>query len=244
MIDNLNGSMVFSKLDLNQGDNQLELAVPYPTQSSDTAKRNAKHLLSFWLVKHFHLYVYGKTVEVYTDHKALVIIYEYPKSQPPARIERWALRLQPYQLTVRYRKGEENPADYMSRHPPKQAAQPASRQEKVAEEYISYIATTSTPKALKPDEIAAATARDSTLQAVIIAVRTGKWFAAANHPNVDSEAYKALEQVKGELTICTSTQVILRGSRIVIPAELQRRVVDLAHEGHQGITKTKALLRE
>ncbi len=30
----------------------------------------------------------------------------------------------------------------------------------------------------------------------------------------------------------------------MIPKELQRRVVDLAHEGHQGITKTKALLRE
>ena len=200
MIDNLNGSMVFSKLDLNQGDNQLELAVPYPTQSSDTAKRNAKHLLSFGLVKHFHLYVYGKPVEVYTDHKALVIIYEYPKSKPPARIERWALRLQPYQLTVRYRKGEENPSDYMSRHLSKQA-QPVSLHEKVAEEYISYIATTTTPKALKLDEIAAATARDSTLHAVITAVRTGKWFAAAKHPNVDGAAYKALEQVKGELTI-------------------------------------------
>ena len=222
--------------------------VAYASRSlSNTEQRYSQTereaLAVVWACEHFHLYVYGKPVEVYTDHKALVTIYENPKSKPPARIERWALRLQPYQLTVRYRKGEENPADYMSRHPSKQA-QPASRQEKVAEEYISYIATTSTPKALKPDEIAAATARDSTLQAVIIAVRTGKWFAAAKHPNVDSAAYKALEQVKGELTICTSTQVILRGSRIVIPAELQRRVVDLAHEGHQGITKTKALLRE
>ena len=189
--------------------------VAYASRSlSDTEQRYSQTereaLAVVWACEHFHLYVYGKPVEVYTEHKALVAIYDNPKSKPPARIEQWALRLQPYQLTVRYRKGEENPADYMSRHPPKQAAQPASRQEKVAEEYISYIATTSTPKALKPDEIAAATARDSTLQAVIIAVHTGKWFAAANHPNIDSAAFKALEQVKGELTICTSTQVILR----------------------------------
>ena len=145
-------------------------------------------------------------------------------------------------VTVRYRKGDENSADYMLRHPSKQA-QPVSNQEKVAEEYISYIATTSTPKVLKLDEIAAATARDSTLQAVITAVRTGKLFAAAKHPNVDGAVYKALEQVKREITIWTSTQVILRGSRIVLQAELQRRVVDLGHEGQQGITKTKALLR-
>ena len=103
-------------------------------------------------------------------------------------------------VTVRYRKGDENSADYMSRHPSKQA-QPVSNQEKVAEEYISYIATTSTPKVLKLDEIAAATARDSTLQAVITAVRTGKLFAAAKHPNVDGAVYKALEQVKREITI-------------------------------------------
>ena len=126
-----------------------------------------------WASEYFHLYVYGKPVEVYTDHKALVTIYENPKSKSPAQLERWALRLQPYQHTVRYRKGEQNPADYMSRHPSKQA-QPVSRHEEVAQEYISYIGTTTTPKALKLDEIAAATARDSTLQAVITAVRTGK----------------------------------------------------------------------
>ena len=117
--------------------------------------------------------MYGKSVELYTDHKALVAVYDNPKSKSPPRIERWALRLQPYQFTVRYSKGEENPADYMSMHPSKQA-QPVNRQKKVAEEYISYIATTSTSKALKLDEIAAATARDSKLEAVIKAVRTGK----------------------------------------------------------------------
>ena len=39
--------------------------------------------------------------------------YGNATSKPPARIERWALRLQPYQTTVHYRKGEENPADYI-----------------------------------------------------------------------------------------------------------------------------------
>ena len=36
----------------------------------------------------------------------------------------------------------------------------------------------------------------------------------------------------------------LRDNRIVIPTSLQRKVVDLAHMGHQGIVKKKALLRE
>jgi len=36
----------------------------------------------------------------------------------------------------------------------------------------------------------------------------------------------------------------LRGTRIVIPETLQQQTIQLAHEGHQGITKCKALLRE
>ena len=40
------------------------------------------------------------------------------------------------------------------------------------------------------------------------------------------------------------TSCILKGTRIVMPTSLQQRVIDLAHEGHQGIVKTKKLLRE
>lgn len=196
-----------------------------------------------WACEHFHLYIYGKPVNIYTDHKPLETIYGSSKSKPPARIERWALRLQPYQATVRYRKGEDNPADYMSRHPARHT-QPVSRQEKVAEEYVNYIAATSAPKALTLSQIAEATARDPTLQAVMEAVRTNKWHTKSKHPKVDSSTYNNYEHVKGELTIGTTIQIILRGTKLVIPTELQKRVVDLAHEGHQGITKTKALLRE
>jgi hypothetical protein len=36
----------------------------------------------------------------------------------------------------------------------------------------------------------------------------------------------------------------LKETRIVIPQLLAEKVIDLAHQGHQGIVKTKALLRE
>ena len=84
-----------------------------------------------WACEHLHLYVYEKPVTIYTDHKPLVSIYDNSSSKPPARIERWALRLQPYQVTVKYQRGDINPADYLSRHPIKHAAE-TSRQQKVA----------------------------------------------------------------------------------------------------------------
>ena len=36
----------------------------------------------------------------------------------------------------------------------------------------------------------------------------------------------------------------MRGSRIVIPRSLQHRAISIAHEGHQGLVKTKQLIRE
>ena len=40
--------------------------------------------------------------------------------------------------------------------------------------------------------------------------------------------------------LCTSTDgIILRGERIIMPASLQSRCIDLAHEGHLGVVKTK-----
>ncbi|KAK3726803.1 hypothetical protein QZH41_007213 [Actinostola sp. cb2023] len=196
-----------------------------------------------WGCEYFHLYVYGKPVTVVTDHKPLVTIFNDPKSKPPARIERWTLRLQPYQVTIVYKKGCDNPADFMSRHPEKDTPV-TSRQQKIAEEFVDYIVHTSTPKSLKLQDIASATEQDPTLQAVMKAVRSVNWHEPSTHPGVNTSTYKAIERVKDELTICSSSNILLRGTRIVIPETLQLRVVNLAHEGHQGIVKTKSLLRE
>ena len=48
--------------------------------------------------------------------------------------------------------------------------------------------------------------------------------------------------MKDELLVYKGT--ILRGNRIVVPNTLRNRAVDLAHVGHQGIVKTKQLIRE
>ena len=44
---------------------------------------------------------------------------------------------------------------------------------------------------------------------------------------------------------CVSeADLIIRGNRLVIPTKLRQQVISLAHEGHQGLIKTKKLLRE
>ena len=75
-----------------------------------------------WALDHFHLYLYGSEFTIVTDHKPLLGIF---KSHKPisARMDRWKLRLMPYNCHLVYRPGkdDENPADFMSRHPNHQA---------------------------------------------------------------------------------------------------------------------------
>ena len=201
---------------------------------TDVEKRYSqteKEALSIvWGIEHFHLYLYGKEFTLITDHKPLEIIYGTPTSKPSARIERWVLRLQPYQFVVQYKAGADNPADYLSRHPASNTNQSTMAEE--TEMYINFVTHNAVPKAMTIDEISEATNADRVLKGLRAAIRTGHW-----------ETMKQYKPIKDEITIGCNN-IILRGSRIIIPDALHQRAVDIAHESHQGISKTKALLRE
>ena len=63
-----------------------------------------------------------------------------------------------------------------------------------------------------------------------------------NDENVDMEELTSLRSIRDELTV-HSDNVLLRDKRIVLPKSLRDRAVQIAHEGHQGITRTKSFLR-
>ena len=194
-----------------------------------------------WACEHFDMYLRGApSFDVITDHKPLVTIWAKPR--PPLRIERWGLRLQPYKMVVKYRPGHDNPADYMSRHPVAHSRKSLSQD--VAEQYVHFIATTSTPKALSLTEIAAESSKDRTLMRAVNLLQSGRWHEIANSddPDIDTRELQEYKNLKDELTLHTDG-VLLRGSLVVIPASLRDRVVALAHEGHQGMSRTKSLLR-
>ena len=52
----------------------------------------------------------------------------------------------------------------------------------------------------------------------------------------------SMKSVRDELTV-HSDNILLRNNRIVLPKSLWQRAVNIAHEGHQGVAKTKAFLR-
>ena len=193
--------------------------------------------------EHFHLYLYGHPFIVISDHKPLEGIYNNPGSRTSARIERWNLRLQSYDFTLRYKPGKSNPADFLSRHPVHSADTQSTHEAKVAEEYIKFVISHTVPKAMTLEEIIEATKSDPTLQAVKSAIKCNQWHLPVDS-SVDISAFQIFKTVKEELSVCNENGIILRKDRIVIPQALQQNTVDIAHEGHQGIVKTKNLLRE
>ena len=106
---------------------------------------------------------------------------------------------------------------------------PSSRQERLAEEFVDYIAQVSGPNALSLEDIAEAITKDPTLQAVTDAVHTSNWFEPSKRLDINQHAYKAFEKGKEALTNCSSSGVILRQRQTLVPETLQQTVFDLAH---------------
>ncbi|XP_030855067.1 uncharacterized protein K02A2.6-like [Strongylocentrotus purpuratus] len=66
----------------------------------------------------FHIFLYGKSFIVETDHKPLEIIQHKHLEAAPPRLQRMLLRLQPYKLTIVYKPGKDVPvANCLSRRP-------------------------------------------------------------------------------------------------------------------------------
>ncbi|MCG8046730.1 MAG: RNase H-like domain-containing protein [Candidatus Thiodiazotropha endolucinida] len=192
-------------------------------------------------VEHFHLFLFGKPFTLITDHKPLTAIFGTGKlknKQQSLRLERWRLRLATYDFKVTYKKGELMISDYMSRHPFNDYSDHNS-----TEDYVRLIASNSVPKALNMCDVASATQQDKTLQDVILSVKTNRWNNKLCRIN---RFYGVFSKVCHELTVVEvdGQEILLRGTRLVIPLSLQNHVVNLAHAGHLGIVKTKTLLRE
>lgn len=200
------------------------------TQTEQKYAQTEKEALALvWGVERFHFYIYGKKFELITDHKPLEVIFA-PKSKPCCRIERWVLRLQAYDFTVIYKPGKSNIADPLSRlvNWPELSE---NRAKSLADEYVNWIVTHAEPKAVKLEEIEQASRDDQAIQAVKRGIFDEIW-------DEISMPFKIFET-----ELCFANEILLRGTRIVPPECLHEKMLQLAHEGHPGITVMKRRLR-
>ena len=181
-----------------------------------------------WACERLRMYLAGTHFKIVTDHKPLVYIFNNPSSQLPMRIERWNMYLQEFDFLVEYRSGKTNPADYMSRHPcAEKNEHHQCHQANQMERVVKQITANSVPKAFTLQEIKDATERDPTINKIQDIIQSDNREARFNEE--DLKPYKAIW-----LELLVVDRLLLRQTHIVIPTVLQRKVIKLSHEGHQG----------
>ena len=183
-------------------------------------------LSGVWACERFHFYIHGCQFDLIGDHKPLEVLLNGRGNASP-RIERWRLRLQSYNPRIVYQPGIQNAVDILSRKPV-----PDVTPRDPVEDYINSIIVDSLPPAISIQELVLASESDPTFKVVRECLNTGNW----------ENAPKSFQLLKDEL--CQKRGLLLRNNRIVIPDVMRHRILQLAHEGHQGITKVKQHLRQ
>ena len=91
------------------------------------------------------------------------------------------------------------------------------------------------------------TLADNTLQKLVQIIEENSWHIIRNlspDSEIDKEELQSFAKIRCELTVSQNRNIILRGSRIIIPKSLRLRAILIAHESRFGLVKTKQLLRE
>jgi len=192
---------------------------PVERRYSQTEK---EALALVFAVERLKMYLLGREFDLVTDHKPLLTIYG-PRSKPCARVERWLLRIQGFKFRILHIPGKNNIADPLSR-----LLEPADiiTENDMYEKNLVMFMGNLVPRAITLKEISTATETDDVLKSVCQSIRV-------NAP-ISTKPYSALVD-----ELCIVNDILLRGSRIVIPSSLRKQVLQNAHEGHPGIVKMK-----
>ena len=143
--------------------------------------------------------------------------------------------LQQFDFTLKYCRGKDNIADYLSRHSiPLDEKERRTRES--YEDSIKHIGYNAVPKAISFEEVRRETESDHVLPELIKIIETGQSWRLKKNEKLSAyyKIFSELSELQG---------VVMRGTQIVMPTKLQQRVIDICHEGHLGIVKSKQLLR-
>lgn len=214
--------------------------VAFASKSLTTAERKypqtqREALAVPWGVERFHFYLFGLEFTLFTDHKTLEFIF-HGKHQTGkracTRAEAWSLRLQPYHFTVKYLPGSKNIADPLSRL----CNQEDKPFDEASELFLYAIESEERDlKAVSMEEIASETRSDGVLQKVLKAIESKNWPKSDPDLNGFRQCAEELGEIRG---------VMVRQDRIVPPASLRQRILQIAHRGHPGVVGMKRTIRE
>lgn len=215
--------------------------IAYASSALTTTQKNYSQIEKETLAivfgcKKFHQYIYGRKVTVESDHKPLSSIHKKSMHEMPARLQRFFLELQKYDIEIVYKPGKEMfLADTLSRAYLEETNENLVEEILVNEvDLLSYLAVS--PQKYK--DIQKATASDPELMTLKNTVQKG-W------PDKRSECPENIKlywNYRDE--IATLDGLLFKGLKLIIPEVLRKEMLDRVHETHLGTVKSKARARE
>ena len=180
-------------------------------------------------LEHFHCFVFGKHVTVISDHKPLESIHLKQLSQAPPRLQRMLLRIQLYDVTIKYKPGKELIfADYLSR------IRPSPGPEVKLEHTVHAIQISQR----QLDRVKQATDQDCELSMLREQVISG-WPESAKNLPKSIRQYCAIKDF-----LCVEDGILFFGERLLVPSSMKTEYLRRIHEGHIGITKSQAKAKD
>lgn len=145
-----------------------------------------------------------------------------------SRAEAWALRLQPYNFQVERVPGQDNLADALSRLiKSQQSTEPF---DEATDRHLLYLLDAGIMD-LSWNEIETQAELDDEQSKVREALSTGEW---DQHLQCYESQAKYLR---------TLGSLIFKEDRVVLPYQLRKKALDMAHQGHMGAASMKRILR-
>lgn len=194
-----------------------------------------------WAVERFDQFLRGIDFQVETDHRPLVTLLGSAELDlMPPRIQRLRIRLMRYQFTVLYVPGKLiATADTLSRAPVQELDPRCQRQVDSIELFVGEVVSAATHfVSSRLEALRTHQAEDGICSGL-------QRFCEKGWPEHESKVPVHLREYwkeRGNITVCGG--FLLKDRRIIIPRLMRHEILQLIHEGHQGIGRCKARARD
>ena len=186
-----------------------------------------------WAMEKFHHFLYASHFVLETDQKPLDAILSKSLNQATPRLQRILIRTFPYHFTVHYIPGATNQlANCLSRLGGHKDTI------KLPKHHLYQITNQLSARSDSLHQLRVSTQADDELSLL-------KHMSMSGWPSLIKQAPQVLQSywtVREELTV--EDRLILKGTRIFIPAKQHEAVLKLIHQGHLGLNKCNLHAKE